>query len=76
MCISYWMCGTTGKDKVMNADIHVKVDAVLIIKKMESHLRWFEHIYHMLINLLVKKVESINIGIKGIKIDQRRHRWK
>ena len=39
-CMLHWMCGNTRRDKVRNEDIHIKISAASIEKKMrENRLR-------------------------------------
>ena len=45
MCMLYWMCGNTKRDKVRNEDILIKIGVTPIKEKMrKNRLGWFGHV--------------------------------
>ena len=57
-----WMCGKTRMDKVKNEDIRSLVGVAPIEDKMgENCLRWFGHIGRRPLDVLVRRVEKIDI---------------
>ena len=61
MCMPYWMCSNTRRDKVRN--IRIKIYITPIEEKMrENRLRWFGHVRRRATHTPVRRVERIKLG--------------